>query len=282
MLHSAIVSQPRPVQAHLLAAPDVTRTSEQRLLRWMESLGAGLAVHRIDDAQERFRGVPQSLSPTSWFRLLLPELLSDFDTALYLDSDVILMDSLDPLLDIDLSGKCVAAVTNPPITLEWMQKHSAAIGLTDTDDYFNAGVMLMNLEELRAGNWMDRVLEYGIAHGDHRRQLEIDEGSARELYIYTMRHPERLLFTDQDALNAVLREHRLKLHPRWNAQTLFRRSEVRTEELTERRVAQAFSNPAIRHFEGPGHSKPWHSTPEFADDIELYTTHRCETPWPVR
>jgi lipopolysaccharide biosynthesis glycosyltransferase len=280
-LHSVIVSQPGPVEAHLLAGPDLTLESEQRLSDWVESLGAGLTVHRIDDPEERFRGIAPNLSLNSWFRVLLPELLPDSDKVLYLDSDVIVVDSLEPLLRLDLSGKCIAAVTNPPITLEWMQAHSAALGLPATDDYFNAGVMLMNLAELRAGNWMDRVIEYGVAHADRHRDTEIQEDSPREVFIYTMKYPERLLFTDQDALNAVLHEVRLKLHPRWNVQTLFRRSAVRTEELTERRVAEALSDLAIRHFEGPGHSKPWHRAAEFPDDVELYTAHRRETPWPA-
>jgi lipopolysaccharide biosynthesis glycosyltransferase len=281
MLHSAITSQRRPVEIHLLAAPNLTPTSEERLVRWVDSLGAVLVVHRIDDPEERFRGLVPNLSLTNWFRILIPELLPDCDTILYLDSDMIVVDFLDPLFRLDLSGKCIAAVTNPPITLEWMQKHSAAHGLPATDLYFNAGVMVMNLKELRAGNWMERVLSYGVEHADHHRQAEVDDGSPRDVYVYTMTHPGRLLFTDQDALNAVLYEHRVKLHPRWNVQNLFRRSDVRTEELTESLVAEAMSDPAIRHFEGPGHSKPWHPEAEFPDDVELYTAHRRETPWPV-
>ncbi len=281
MLHSVIVSQRRPVEVHLMASPDLAPESEQRLSHWVEWLGAEIVVHRIDDPEERFRGVVPNLSINNWFRVLLPELLPDCDSVLYLDCDVIVVGSLDPLMRVDLSGKCIAAVTNPPITLEWMQKHCAALSLPGTDDYFNAGVMLMNLEELRAGNWMDRVMDYGIAHADHQRRTEVSDHSPREVFIYSMEHPERLLFTDQDALNAVLYEHRLKLHPRWNVQTLFRRTEVRTEELTERRVAEALSRPAIRHFEGPGHSKPWHPEAEFPDDVELYMAHSRETPWPV-
>ena len=249
MMHSIIVSQRRPVELHLLASQDVTPESERRLSHWVERLGAEIVVHRIHDSEERFRGLIPNMSLNNWFRVLLPDLLPDCDRVLYLDCDVIVLDSLDPP-SASTSGKCIAAIADPPITLEWMQKHCASLSLPDTDDYFNAGVMLMDLEELRAKKWIDQVIDYGIT-ADHQRRAEVDEGSPREIYIYAMRYPERLLFTDQDALNAVLYEHRLKLHPRWNVQTLFRRSDVRTAELTERRVAEAFDRPAIRHSRAP-------------------------------
>ena len=73
-------------------------------------------------------------------------------------------------------------------------------------------------------------------------------------------------------------ERRLKLHPRWNAQLLFGRNDFRTAELTAELVAEAIRNPAIRHFEGPGHSKPWHPEAE-PDDSALYWAHRSQTPW---
>ena len=136
----------------------------------MERLGAEIVVHRIHDSEERFRGLIPNMSLNNWFRVLLPELLPDCDRVLYLDCDVIVLDSLDPLMRVDLSGKCIAAVTNPPITLEWMQKHCASLSLPDTDDYFNAGVMLMDLEELRAKKWIDQVIDYGITHADHQRR----------------------------------------------------------------------------------------------------------------
>jgi lipopolysaccharide biosynthesis glycosyltransferase len=278
MLHSLIVSQRRPVEVHLLAAADLSPESEKCLSLWVESLGAAIVVHRIDERDTRLRGVTHNFSVSSWYRLLLPALVPDRDRILYLDSDIIVMDSLDPLLRMDLSGRCVAAVTNPPITVEWMAAHSAALGLPDPDDYFNTGVMLMNLAELRAGGWADRVIDYALANADSHRASEVDENSPRDVFVYTMQHPERVLFPDQDALNAILHERRLRLHPRWNLQTLFRRSDVRTAELTEQRVAEAWKDPAIRHFEGPGHSKPWHPDAE-PEDSALYWAHRDQTPW---
>jgi lipopolysaccharide biosynthesis glycosyltransferase len=97
-----------------------------RLTSWVEALGAQITTHRVDE--ERLAGVPHSFSLVTWYRVLLPELLPVLDRVLYLDCDLIVTDSLDPLLDVDISGHLVAAVTNPPFTPEWSSRHSAALG----------------------------------------------------------------------------------------------------------------------------------------------------------
>jgi hypothetical protein len=78
----------------------------------------------------------------------------------------------------------------------------------------------------------------------------------------------------------LLWEKRLKLHPRWNSQLLFHRFNIRTAEITDEVVSEACERPAIRHFEGPGHSKPWHPEAD-RDDAALYWAHRNQTPWPT-
>ena len=51
------------------------------------------------------------------------------------------------------------------------------------------------------------------------------------------------------------------------------------EVFGSRAVAEARTNPAIRHFEGPGPNKPWH----YMCDRPLrdaYLLHRRQTAWP--
>jgi poly(ribitol-phosphate) beta-N-acetylglucosaminyltransferase len=276
MLHSLIASHRRPVKAHLMASPDLSEEALERLSGWLDELGATIRVHRIDES--RLHGVGHTFSICGWYRILLPELLPELDRILYLDSDLIVTDSLDPLSRLDVSQHCVAAVTNPPFTPEWSARHCSALGMRSSDDYFNSGVLVMNLDELRRGDYADRILDYAVAHTDHVRATEVDESSTLEAFTYGLNHPERLLFPDQDSVNAVLWERRLKLHPRWNYQLLFHRFEFRTPELTDEIVAEARANPAIRHFEGPGHSKPWHPESDPADRA-LYWAHRERTPW---
>jgi lipopolysaccharide biosynthesis glycosyltransferase len=279
LARSLLDRQRTSVRIHLLAESDVDPAAIERLSGWVDDLGGGIDVHHVSPSD--LPDVPVNFSQTPWYRWLLPDLLADLDRVLYLDCDTLVTDSVDWLWRLDLRGHCLAAVTNLPMTVDWMERRCAALGLPSVDDYFNAGVLLMNLRELRAGDWVAQLVNYALEHADPLRAREVDETSPQQVFAYVMKHPERLLFIDQDAANAVLWRRRLKLHPRWNYQLLFRRFDVRTAELTDEVVAEAARRPAIWHFEGPGQSKPWHAQPEFPEDAELYRRYRAGTPWPL-
>jgi lipopolysaccharide biosynthesis glycosyltransferase len=276
MLHSLIAHTPSPLSVHVLVPPGFSHEARRTLTSWLEDEGASSTIQEVED--QRLSGVQEHFSPVIWYRTLLPELLPGIDRVIHLDCDVLITDTLEPLWQVDLQGNSVAAVTNPPLTLEWMERHCRALGIPSVEDYFNAGVMVLDLEELRARNMSDRILDYGRTNIDEARAQAVDENSSREVFVYTMEHPERLLFPDQDSMNALLWDSRLKLHPRWNHQRLFARSKVRTDGLSEDVIAEAREHPAIEHFEGPGHSKPWHedADPEMRG---LYERHLRQTPW---
>lgn len=74
----------------------------------------------------------------SMMRLALPFLLPDLDRVLYLDVDTIVDRDISELWDLDLTGCYAAAVREPEKS-------------TDEKIYVNAGVMMMNLAQLRDG-----------------------------------------------------------------------------------------------------------------------------------
>ena len=89
------------------------------------------------------------------YRFLLPQLLSlDIDKVIYLDSDIIVNLDIKELWQIELGDKILAAV--PEIshykTNDYM-KHAFKLcddGIVKCEDYFNSGVLVMNLKLLRA------------------------------------------------------------------------------------------------------------------------------------
>jgi lipopolysaccharide biosynthesis glycosyltransferase len=90
---------------------------------------------------------------------------------------------------------------------------------------------------------------------------------------------EELLWPDQDALNLVLGERRLALHPRWNCMNSVLAFDAAHDVFGAEVVEAARRAPGIRHFEGPGANKPWHLLCD-APDREAYFAHRRATPWP--
>lgn len=253
MLQSLLAHQQgRPVCVHFMAAPDVSRGRERRLMEMVHGEGAGFSVLRVPD--ERLTGLPTRgfTRKATWYRIFLPELQPSLDRILYLDSDLIVLDSLSPLFEIDLGDNCVGAVTNV-FQLNHLHR-PAELGLADAHEYFNAGVLLMNLEQMRAHSSTTKLLAFGRDHAG------------------------RIAWRDQDVLNVVLGHRRLPLHPRWNVMNSFRWDHA-AEVFGHAQLEDARRNPAIRHFEGPAENKPWHYLCDRALR-ELYEEYRQRTPWP--
>ncbi|MDX6587899.1 MAG: hypothetical protein QOI31_2372 [Solirubrobacterales bacterium] len=189
----------------------------------------------------------------TWYRIFLADLLPDSERAIWLDADTLVLDDIVPLWKTSLEDRYLAAVTNifQPDHVHRTRK----LGI-DPRDYFNAGVLVMNLEMLRR------------------------EGMTKALRDFAVEHADRLTWRDQDTLNLVLGERRVHLHPRWNLMHSVLRFKSAIDVFGEEDVREARANPAIRHFEGPGPNKPWHALADEGDRA-LYRAHRQGTPWPV-
>ncbi|MCQ2449650.1 MAG: glycosyltransferase family 8 protein [Clostridia bacterium] len=87
---------------------------------------------------------------TIYFRLFIPMMFPQYDKGIYIDGDVIVTGDLAELFDLDLGerylGACVdKSVEDVPLLTEYMEK---AVGVP-ASEYFNSGVLLMNLKLLR-------------------------------------------------------------------------------------------------------------------------------------
>lgn len=103
------------------------------------------------DAEQVFHDKISSLNVTSRFtkytlyRLLIPEIIPDAKL-LYLDADTLVNGSLDELWNIDLHGALLAGAEDIGILPHQVE----AAGLEPGEPYINSGVMLMDLDRIRA------------------------------------------------------------------------------------------------------------------------------------
>ena len=240
------------LRVHYLHSPRFDGADADRLQTMVEREGHG-SISFLEIPDEKAAGLPSESRFTAamWHRLFLPELLADVPRVLYLDADTVACSSLAPLWRTDLTGHWLGAVTNV-----FQPNHRARpklLGLPNREVYFNSGVLLMNLEEMRRDGMTEVLL-----------RLVAERGSEFE-------------WPDQDALNLALGERRLRLHPRWNATNALRHQWSKgTFERWARQRALHF--PGIRHFEGPDANKPWH--PDCQErQRRRYWTHRRATPF---
>lgn len=101
------------------------------------------------------------ITQASFYRLLIPELVTGYDKCIYLDSDILVDSDLQELFDIELKDHYLAGVKDCHIFTDGstMTKHQMDLGIPSLKSYINAGVLLMNLKKMREDNLVIRFLK---------------------------------------------------------------------------------------------------------------------------
>lgn len=167
------------------------------------------------------------LTKAAYLRLLIPQFCPDLSKIIYLDSDMIVMADLSKLFEQDTGSFSTWAVIDTIETLSQIDKDVNLIdyNLNPEANYFNSGLLLMNLERWREDNIAGKALD--IAY-------------SKEI---------RLVHEDQTALNIVLNGNWGVLEKTWNYMIV----------LNGETPQFASSNAAIIHTPGP--IKPWMISP---------------------
>lgn len=169
-------------------------------------------------------------APAMMARLFLTRLVpAQYDQFLYMDGDILVTDSLDPLIDAPVPPGFFLAANDPFTFLledntrqsRDLRAHLSSLGLEgfEARSYFNSGVLRI-----------------------HREGWEEIGAQAWKLY---SRNPAASRFPDQDAINLAGRRKRLPMSLRWNFPIF----------LQNARVEKSIG-PRVHHFMSL--PKPWH------------------------
>ena len=101
------------------------------------------------------------MNASTYYRFFIPELFQKYNRILYLDSDLIIDNDISFYASIDFDNK--VAITSPSIYVQRILKEQSdpkftleyynnILKMTDVSQYFNAGVMLLNLSKMRTEN----------------------------------------------------------------------------------------------------------------------------------
>lgn len=168
----------------------------------------------------------------TFFRLALPEILSNLEKVIYLDCDVIVRRSLSELWAYDVTNGYLAAAPDLIDYLPFSAKRykDKLYGRSDFC-YFNSGVMVLNLKKIRLENLFQQAIAWLEKHGDIS------------------------IYCDQDGLNAAVFGDFIKLQPEWNVQApMYWPGAARVLKKRGETLA-ALSDPSIIHFTTG--DKPW-------------------------
>ena len=193
-------------------------------------LGYKLFPVKIEDSWFSQAPVTKQYPREMYYRLLAPCFLPQkLHRILYLDPDILVINSLRPLWETDMKGRLFAAAAHTGKTN--LANNINQVRLGTTHKYFNSGVLLINLDQGRK------------------------EILPEEIFQYAGEHAKELLLPDQDILNAVFGSRTLELDDYlWN----YDARNYSTYLLRSGGVCDmdwVMGNTGILHF--CGKTKPW-------------------------
>ena len=168
------------------------------------------------------------LTSAAYYRLFIPELMQDYRKALYIDGDTVLLEDIAHLYEVEI-GACYAGVVRDYNIIRDMSSSFKAhvqglLGMADTTQYFNSGVLLLNLDAIRRDFPLEFLMEQAELKGAKHH--------------------------DQDVLNSLFYGNTHFLPPRWNC--MWQNEELYAPVEGGR---EALDSPALVHY--PGSGKPW-------------------------
>lgn len=186
------------------------------------------SFYQLDEMLFKDCYISDHISYATYYRIVIPNLLvNQTNKVLYLDTDIIVCKNIKDLWETNINDYIIAAVN------ELNFDGPSRLGYDGKYKYFNAGILLIN-----AKSWVNQNLQ-------------------ETLFTYIKTHTSKLMYWDQDALNANLFNQRLSIEPKWNQ--LSPVFEVNDETLlkvySKSQINELKKNPAIIHYSGS--SKPW-------------------------
>lgn len=172
----------------------------------------------------------EHLSIVTYYRLFAEELLpKEIKQVLYLDCDIIVDGAIGELFDMDWTDIAIGVV--PDMCTEWDAYYNR-LGYEKALGYFNAGVVLMNLEYWRKHHMAKRCFDYMV------------------------HNYEKLDNNDQDVLNVVMKDLKRNLSVTYNYQIQLRMPYFfNTFSRNMQEDVSKTTSPKIIHY--AAELKPW-------------------------
>lgn len=226
-----------PIVFHIIIDESVTVMQRHLLENCVnDSNNHQIVFHLVDGSL--FNNFPQLgitktyITKATYYRLLFTDIFgANINKVLYLDGDMIITGSLRLLWETDLDGYAVGAVTDMSEGIHDYHR----LGYPASLGYFNAGMLLVNLDYWREHHVKDLFLDV-INH-----------------------HPERIKYHDQDVLNIVFCRAKKMLPFKYNFQDGFMYKAERMEMNAQKyagEIKDAIAHHAIIHYTST--AKPWH------------------------
>jgi len=182
MLMSLINNNPRETVHVWLLHSAIPQEKLQALEEYCGLHCVPLTPLKVDRAIFQNAPISKRYPQEMYYRLLAPHLLPEsLEKVLYLDPDILVINPLRPLWDVELKGRAFAAASHTGITEIMNDINRVRLGTEH--DYYNTGVVLMDLERARELVRTDDIFKcvsehesdllWAADHAGGRRHMEL-------------------------------------------------------------------------------------------------------------
>lgn len=238
MLHSMMKNARKTCQYKVFILVEKTFSDHfQKFIMSLENDFDNIAINFVNmgDSFSDSKMIIRHTTTPSMYRLLLPDILSEYERCIYADVDTIVCGDIAELMDIDLEDNYVAGVRDIEAD-KYIESFDYGNIKPPTDTYINTGLLVMNLRKMREANMVEQFMN--LSH-------------------------EKLLFMDQDILNICCSEHILPLSLKYNAMVKYRFVNFRMSKYQDfvtkvfpiKDIHEAYDAPVMVHYAQP--LKPW-------------------------
>lgn len=219
---------------------ELSEKSREKLSIIADRYGYKIKYIKLPEEElEKFQlGEGTHLDKVVFGRLYIPELLKNEKKALYMDIDMTVLGDLNDLYRMNLENHSIGAIPDSPGDQKLSKER---LSLPEEKIYFNAGIMLMNLEKLRENRKFQEVVKY------------------------CMKPDRALMLNEQDGLNIIFDNKFKTLDYSWNY----------THGWSEE-YKLSLKEIKLIHFTGG--IKPWDCN-NYSPYKRLYWKYLNMTPW---
>lgn len=187
--------------------------------------------------------IDQHLSVETYYRLIIPEIMPNYHKILYLDCDMVADRDVAELYDLDLKGAIIGAAKDIDVAGQlnlnqnnWQTYATETLGLDSPYDYFQAGVLILDLDGLRKTASSQKMIKLALS--------------------------QSFRCHDQDVLNIICKNKVTYIPQQWNTLMDWQepgRSRMQILKMAPRKLFEEYSaarkQPYLIHY--AGYQKPW-------------------------
>ena len=249
-IYSMLRNSSSKCKIFLLVADDVTEEDKSILLKLSSEYGSEIVFIPIGDIFDHTFCI-RGISKATYFRLLIPWIIPDYDKVIYLDGDIVVTGDITELYQWPIiNDNLICGVRTPNYSTNRNLRNRISKEGLDYNEYINAGILIINSKELRKEEFKQ---------------------------IFLSHIGKKYYFQDQDILNITCKGRIGFLPLKFNyGGVIWPKIEAQFIAgglATSNEVKEAVCSPVIVHYAG---AKPWKAfTNRWNDWVEYYK----ETPF---